>query len=48
MKQTYKYEAFLEIENDLDEKMSFLKKHNFNQERPIIVLLPGSCPAVKC
>ena len=42
LKTFYTGHPFLEIENDLDEKMSFLKKHNFNQERPIIVLLPGS------
>ena len=38
----YAGHPFIEKNYDLDEKTKFFNKHNFKQDRPIIVLLPGS------
>ena len=38
----YAGHPFVERNYDLDDKTNFLNKHNFKQDRPIIVLLPGS------
>ena len=38
----YAGHPFIERNYDLDEKTNFFNKHNFKQDRPIIVLLPGS------
>ena len=38
----YAGHPFVERNYDLDDKSKFLNKHNFKQDRPIIVLLPGS------
>ncbi len=38
----YAGHPFVERNYDLDDKTKFLNKHNFKQDRPIIVLLPGS------
>ena len=38
----YAGHPFIEKNYDLDDKTKFFNKHNFKQDRPIIVLLPGS------
>ena len=38
----YAGHPFIERNYDLDDKTKFFNKHNFKQDRPIIVLLPGS------
>ena len=38
----YAGHPFVERNYDLDDKTNFFNKHNFKQDRPIIVLLPGS------
>ena len=38
----YAGHPFIERNYDLDDKTNFFNKHNFKQDRPIIVLLPGS------
>ena len=38
----YTGHPFIEKNYDLDDKTKFFNKHNFKQDRPIIVLLPGS------
>ena len=38
----YAGHPFIEKNYDLDDKTNFFNKHNFKQDRPIIVLLPGS------
>tara|TARA_B110001454_G_scaffold19283_2_gene17931 strand:+ start:2278 stop:3405 length:1128 start_codon:yes stop_codon:yes gene_type:complete len=42
LKTFYTGHPFIETKNNFDDKISFLKKHNFIEEKPIIVLLPGS------
>jgi len=38
----YAGHPFIERNYDLDDKTNFFNKHNFKQDRPVIVLLPGS------
>ena len=38
----YAGHPFIEKNYDLDDKTKFFNKHNFKQDRPIILLLPGS------